>query len=50
LEATHPNGAHRLTVPNHDSIKIGTLNSIPADVAGVIGGTKSELVDRLFHG
>jgi predicted RNA binding protein YcfA (HicA-like mRNA interferase family) len=50
LEATHPNGAHRLTVPNHDSIKIGTLNSILADVAGVIGVTKSELIDRLFLG
>ena len=49
LEATHPGGTHRLTVPNHDSIKIGTLNHILADVAGVIGVTKSELVDRLFH-
>ena len=33
-----------------DSIKIGTLNHILADVAGVIGITKSELVDRLFRG
>ena len=36
-------------IPNHDSIKIGTLNHILADVAGVIGVTKSELVNRLFH-
>jgi hypothetical protein len=50
LEASHPSGAHRLTVPYHDSIKIGTLNHILADVAGVIGVTKSELVDQLFHG
>ena len=50
LEATLVTGTHRLTVPNHDSIKIGTLNGILADVAGVIGITKSELADRLFHG
>ena len=49
LEATHPTGTHRLTVPNHDSLKIGTLNSILADVAGVIGITKSELVEQLFQ-
>ena len=49
LEATHPTGTHRLTVPNHDSLKIGTLNSILTDVAGVIGITKSELVEQLFH-
>jgi hypothetical protein len=33
LEATHPSGSHRLTVSNHDSIKIGTLNYILSDVA-----------------
>ena len=49
LEATHPTGTHRLTVPNHDSLKIGTLNSILTDVAGVIGITKSELVEQLFQ-
>jgi predicted RNA binding protein YcfA (HicA-like mRNA interferase family) len=49
LEATHPSGTHRLTVPNHDSIKIGTLNHILADVAGVTGITKSELVEQLFR-
>ena len=49
LEATHPTGTHRLTVPNHDSLKIGTLNSILIDVAGVIGVTKSELVEQLFQ-
>jgi predicted RNA binding protein YcfA (HicA-like mRNA interferase family) len=49
IDATNPNGSHRLTIPNHDSIKIGTLNSILTDVAGAIGITKSELADRLFH-
>jgi hypothetical protein len=37
-------------VTRQQGIKIGTLNSILADVAGVIGVTKSELIDRLFLG
>ena len=49
LEAAHATGTHRLTVPNHDSLKIGTLNSILTDVAGVVGITKSELVEQLFQ-
>ena len=49
IEATHPNGSHRLTIPDHDSIKIGTLNNILADVAEAIGITKSVLADRLFR-
>ena len=49
IEATHPNGNRRITIPDHDSIKIGTLNSILADIAGAIGITKSELANRLFQ-
>ena len=49
LEAVHPSGNHRLTIPAHGSVKIGTLNSILADVAQALGITKAELVDDLFE-
>ena len=48
LEADHQKGIHRLTVPDHGSIKIGTLNNILADVADKLEIAKSELVERLF--
>jgi predicted RNA binding protein YcfA (HicA-like mRNA interferase family) len=31
---THRNGEHHLAIPNHDPIKIGTLNAIVRQVAG----------------
>ena len=48
MTAQHPQGTHQLTVPDHDPVKIGTLNSILADVASVIGVPKTELISRLF--
>ena len=44
----HPQGTHQLTVADHDPVKIGTLNSILADVASAIGVPKTELISRLF--
>ena len=48
LEATNPHGKHRLTVPDHGFVKIGTLNSILTDVAQAMGMTKAELATRIF--
>jgi predicted RNA binding protein YcfA (HicA-like mRNA interferase family) len=45
---TLENGQHHITIPNHDPIKIGTLNKILADVALHIGLSKQELIDRIF--
>ena len=48
LEAIHPKRTHRLTVPGHDAIKIGTLSNILVDVAEAMGVAKSDLINRLF--
>jgi predicted RNA binding protein YcfA (HicA-like mRNA interferase family) len=41
-------GEHHITVPDHDSLKVGTLNSILRDVAAHVGLTRDELLKRLF--
>lgn len=48
MTAEHPGATHHLTVPDHDPIKIGTLNNILTDVASAVGITKTVLVNRLF--
>lgn len=45
---TQQNGEHHITVPAHDPIKIGTLNSILRDVAAHTGLTRDELLALLF--
>lgn len=45
---TQQNGQHHLTIPNHDPLKIGTLNAIITEVAKHLGVSKQELVERLF--
>lgn len=44
---THEPNEHRVTVPNHDFLKIGTLSSILEDVASHLEIERSELLDRL---
>jgi predicted RNA binding protein YcfA (HicA-like mRNA interferase family) len=39
---------HHVTVPNHDYIKIGTLNSILNDLVQFLGKSKEEIVKDLF--
>jgi predicted RNA binding protein YcfA (HicA-like mRNA interferase family) len=39
---------HSITIPDHETIKIGTLSKILADVAGYLKIEKSDLVDVLF--
>lgn len=46
--STQQNGVHHVTVPDHDPVKIGTLNGILNDVAGHFGLSRDELLDRLF--
>ena len=45
---TQQNGQQHLTIPNHDPIKIGTLNAILTEVAQHLGVSKQELIERLF--
>jgi predicted RNA binding protein YcfA (HicA-like mRNA interferase family) len=39
---------HHLTIPNHDPIKLGTLNGILSDIAEHKQLTKEELLTLLF--
>jgi predicted RNA binding protein YcfA (HicA-like mRNA interferase family) len=39
---------HHVTVPDHDPIKVGTLNAILRDVAEKNDLTRDELLERLF--
>jgi predicted RNA binding protein YcfA (HicA-like mRNA interferase family) len=45
---TKQNGQHHITIPQHDPLKIGTLNAILTDVAQHLGIPKQELIERLF--
>jgi len=45
---TQQNGQHHLTIPNHDPLRIGTLNAILTDVAQHLWVSKEELAERLF--
>jgi predicted RNA binding protein YcfA (HicA-like mRNA interferase family) len=46
---TTERGQHHLTVPNHKSLKIGTLAKILSDVAEHFEITRDEIQKRLFE-
>jgi predicted RNA binding protein YcfA (HicA-like mRNA interferase family) len=39
---------HKVTIPDHQPIKIGTLNNILADIADYLQISKQELLEQLF--
>lgn len=41
---------HRITIPRHSALRVGTLNSILKDVAEHLGVSKDELVQELWGG
>lgn len=43
------NNETHITIPNHDPIKIGTLNNILKDVSEELNITKEELINKLFN-
>ena len=45
---TQRNGQHHLAIPNHNPIKIGTLNGIVNRVAIHFKITKEEVFEKLF--
>jgi len=45
---TQQNGEHHVTIPRHNSLRIGTLAGVLSDVAGHLGITRQELASRLF--
>lgn len=42
------NGNHKLTIPAHQSLKIGTLNGILTDISENLKISKTELVSMIF--
>lgn len=49
LSANIPNKLnHHITIPNHNPIKIGTLNNILSDLANNFKIEKNKLVEKLF--
>ena len=47
--STQSNGEHHITVPNHDPLKIGTLNGILSEIATHLGKNKGTFVEELFN-
>lgn len=45
---TERNGTHHITIPRHDSLRVGTLASVLQDVGTHFGLTRDELLERLF--
>lgn len=45
---TKQGGEHHVTVPNHPSVRVGTLAGILADVADHLGLERDELVEKMF--
>ncbi|MDI6732226.1 MAG: type II toxin-antitoxin system HicA family toxin [Candidatus Margulisbacteria bacterium] len=39
---------HDITIPNHQAIKIGTLNNILNEISGIFNLTKEKLLEDLF--
>ena len=39
---------HKITIPDHESIKVGTLNNILNDLADYLKMTKEKLIEELF--
>ena len=48
MVTTQQNGEHHLAIPNHDPVKIGTLNGILSRVANHFGVSKEEVIKELF--
>ncbi|GBD87239.1 YcfA-like protein [bacterium BMS3Abin03] len=48
LTATIEGKKHHITIPNHNPIKIGTLNNILKDVALHHNKSKDEIIKSLF--
>lgn len=45
---THQKGEHHVTIPNHTSLRIGTLANVLADIGEHFQIGRSELIKKLF--
>ena len=46
--STSEHGQHHVTIPNHDSLKVGTLAGILGHVAAHFEISRDELIQRVF--
>lgn len=45
---TRQQSEHHITIPNHDSLRVGTLSGILSDVADHLGLSRDAVAERLF--
>jgi len=45
---TQENGEHHVTIPDHDSLRMGTLSQILSDVAEHFRVSREELIKKIF--
>jgi len=45
---THQGGEHHITIPSHDSLRIGTLNGILSEVAQHLKRNKTEIIKEIW--
>ena len=48
LTSTYKGIEHKITIPDHQTIKIGTINNILSDVADYLKLSKKEIIEELF--
>ena len=48
ISGLQQNGQHHITIPNHNPLKIETLNILLTEMAQHLGVSKQELIERLF--
>jgi predicted RNA binding protein YcfA (HicA-like mRNA interferase family) len=49
LTSMHMGTEHHVTIPDHNPIKIGTLNNILKDISGYLKIDKQTLIKTIFH-
>jgi predicted RNA binding protein YcfA (HicA-like mRNA interferase family) len=48
LASTYQQTEHKITIPDHQSLKIGILNNILKDISEYLKMSKQELINELF--
>ncbi len=46
---TRERGEHRVTIPRHDPLRVGTLGAVLGEVAADFEISREELIERLFR-
>ena len=47
--STDLNGEHHITIPNHSSLRVGTLSAILKDIADHLELDKSDLINEILN-